>query len=525
MTELAAKSLPDDIDKLKHLCENKDKRIAHLEQMVRYLKHKQYGKSSERFVAPGQENLFDEAEQLADESGEPLEDQAESIEGKDSEESSTNKAPKKSGRRKLPEDLPRKKIYHELELDEQHCHCGCELKVIDEVISEQLAVIPAEMYVIQHCRKKYVCSGCPEKAPVTAPLPPQTLPKSNASPELLSHIAVSKFLDGLPFYRQEKIWERVDISLPRATMANWMIGCGQLTQSLINLLVEYQYQYNVIHIDETPTQVLNEKDKPPDSKSYFWVTVGGPPDKQVYRYHYNPSRGSAVAQDLLQGFKGTVMSDDWAVYGKVCETLQLTHIACNDHARRQFNDAVKKLPKTRKNKGISKAEMGLNFYRKIYAIERRLKGLSPAEKLATRQKESVPLWEKFIAWMEKCINQVTPSSPLGKALHYTYKLREKLSYYCQNGALPISNEKAENAIRPFAIARKNFLFYNSSKGAEASANLYSLIITAKHHGLNPFFYLAHVFRMLPLANTVEDIEALLPWQITNEKLRADCQVG
>lgn len=493
--------------------------------MVRYLKHKQYDKSSERYEAPGQENLFDEAEHLVETAEEVIDDQAEATRKPDSTDKADDQPIQKRGRRKLPEDLPRHKIYHELAREEQYCSCGCELKVIDEVLSEQLAVIPADMYVIQHCRKKYVCQSCPDKAPQTAPLPPQPLPKSNASPELLSHIAIQKFLDGLPFYRQEKIWARVDVHLPRATMANWMMGCGHLVRSLTNVLFEYQYQHNLMHIDETTIQVLNKKDRSPDSKSYFWVTVGGSPDKQVYRYHYNPSRGSAVAQDLLHGFKGTVMSDDWAVYGKACEKLQLTHIACNDHARRQFNDAVKKLPKNRQHKGVSKSEMGFSFYQKLYAIERRIKSLSPQEKRDIRHAESQPLWDKFIAWLEKNINTVTPSTPLGKALNYTNRLRDKLSYYCQDGALPISNEKAENAIRPFAIARKNFLFYDLPKGAEASANLYSIIITAKHHGLNPFYYLAHVFRWLPLAKTVEDIEALLPWRVTNEQIKENCQLG
>jgi len=146
----------------------------------------------------------------------------------------------------------------------RHCACGCQLNAIDDIIGEQLAVIPAELYVIQHCRKKYVCPSCKTNAPITTPLPPQPLPKRNASPELLAHIAVSKFLDGLPFYRQEKIWERLEIHLPRATQANWMIGCGGLVQPLANILFDYHGQGDLLFIDETPVQVLKEKDKPPD---------------------------------------------------------------------------------------------------------------------------------------------------------------------------------------------------------------------------------------------------------------------
>lgn len=527
-----ASPLPNDIDSLKAMCieresfcdeknkiiEKKDKRIAHLEQMVHYLKLKHYGKSSERQVSPDQESLFNEAEQLIGESVNDENNLAESAEEINEPDAKDPSQKKKHGRRPLPASLPRHKIYHDLGVEEKQCPCGCDLKAMDDVTSEQLAVIPAKMYVIQHCRKKYVCPKCRDKAPVTAELPPQPLPKSNASPELLAHIAVSKFLDGLPFYRQEKIWDRFGIHLPRATQANWMIGIGKLAQPLLNLLIEYQHHYHVMHIDETPVKVLNQPGKPPDSKKYFWVTVGGPPGKQVYRYHYHPSRGSAVAQDLLEGFKGTVMSDDWSVYGSVCEKLQLTHIACNDHARRKFKDAFNEIPKKKQKQGVSKAEMGLNFYRKLYAVERRIKNLSDDEKKATRQKDSVPIWKEFIAWIEKHINTVAPSTTLGKALNYTYKLRSKLSYYCEEGSLPMSNEKAENAIRPFAIARKNFLFYDSPEGAKASANVYSLIITAKHHGLNPYYYLAYVFKKIPLAKTVEDIEALLPWAVNDDLL-------
>lgn len=536
MTTVTAAALPDDINFLKQLllekinAENekdklvaqKEKRIHHLEQIVHYLKLKQYGRSSERHTGDSpQEEMFNEAEQCQDASAPDI---ASTLEApQDAATTSAAITPtKKRGRRALPENLRREKVYHDLAEQARHCACGCRLNAIDDVISEQLAVIPAELYVIQHCRKKYVCPSCKTNAPITAPLPPQPLPKSNASPELLAHIAVSKFLDGLPFYRQEKIWERLDIHLPRATQANWMIGCGGLAQPLVNLLFDYHGQGDLLFIDETPVQVLKEKDKPPDGNKYFWLAVGGPPDRRVYRYHYHPSRGSAVAMDLLTGFKGTVMSDDWSVYGHACEKLQLTHIACNDHARRKFDKALKDLPKNRKQPGSSRAEMGIHYYKKLYAVERRISTLAVEEKRAVRQRESVPLWDTFIAWMEPQLQQVTPESSLGKALHYTYKLKDKLRYYCEDGALPMSNQVAENAIRPFAIARKNFLFYDTPEGATASANLYSLMMTARHHRLNPFYYLAYVFKMLPLATTVEDIEALLPWRLSDAVTKQNC---
>jgi transposase len=275
---------------------------------------------------------------------------------------------KKRGRRKLPAHLPRIKRSHDLAPSAQRCECGCQLHAFDEVVSEQLGIIPAKLYVIQHCRKKYRCVRC-QSGVKTAPLPAQPIPKSNASPELLAHSIVGKFLDGLPFYRQEKIWERLEIPLPRATLANWAIKTGDdLVKPLIALLIEHQLSGPLIHIDETTVQVLKEPDKPPDGKKQFWVTVGGAEGKWVYRFHYNPSRGTEVAKTLLKGFKGTVMSDDWHVYERACEALSLEHIACNDHARRKFKEAQMVAPKKAgQSAKPSRADMALMVYKKLYS--------------------------------------------------------------------------------------------------------------------------------------------------------------
>ena len=435
----------------------------------------------------------------------------------DANQTQTSKS--KPGRRKLPAHLPRFKVYHTLDDTQTLCACGCQMQAFDELVSEQLGIIPATLYVIQHCRKKYSCRQC-QHGVKTAPMPAQPIPKSNASPELLAHITVSKFLDGLPFYRQEKIWERLAIALPRATQASWTMASGVFVQPLINLLREQLFNGPVMHIDETTVQVLKEPDRPPDGKKYFWVQAGGPPDQPVLLFHYDPSRGTAVASSLIQDYRGVVLSDDWHIYERVCNRLGLTHIACNDHARRKFKDAKAAEPavKGKKHK-TSKADMALGYYRKLYAIERRIKALPADEKYRIRQAESVPVWQAFKVWLDKSLPYITPASKLGKAIHYTHKLWAKLTHYCKDGHLPISNERAENAIRPFAIARKNFLFFDTPKGATASANLYSLIMTAKANGVDPFYYLAHVFKELPRAQTLEDIEALLPWRVDGAKIK------
>lgn len=397
MAESSVAQLPNDIDALKALIcardfalaeqskelserdqklSERDKTIAILEEYVRFLKFKRFGKSSERFTSDLQASPFNEAEQLDQESpAEVDQPAAETTATEPSEDSTPAVERRRPGRRKLPAHLPRIGVIHELPDADRRCPCGCQLEAFDEVISEQLGIIPAELYVIQHCRKKYRRSHCVEQAPVTAPLPAQPFPKSNASPELMAEVTVSKFLDGLPFYRQEQIWKRADIDLPRATLARWSIEAGDLAPPLINLFQEHQWAADVMHIDETPVQVLKEPGKPPEGNKYFWVTASGSPNKPIYRFHYDPLRGSAVADALPEGFRGTVISDDWSVYARVCENRQLTHIACNDHARRKFDEALKAEPKNNSSK-ISKAAVALNYYQRLYAVERKIQDKS-----------------------------------------------------------------------------------------------------------------------------------------------------
>lgn len=522
-----ATPLPDDVESLQALLleqdaiiKEKTQRITVLEEYIRYVKQRLYGRSSERDVNQGE--LFNEAEIIA---GSVEEAEQEDEELLQASELSGKTPKKKRGRRKLPKHLQRIKVYHDLDEHEKQCDCGCQLHCFDEVISEQLGIIPAKLYVIQHCRKKYTCQHC-DGGIKTAPLPPQPIPKSNASPELLAHIVISKFLDGLPFYRQEKMWERNQIDLPRATMANWTMQCGgSLVQPLINLFREEQQTGSVLYIDETPVQVLKHPDKPPDGKKYFWVTAGGPTDRPVYLFHYNPSRGSAVAKALIEGFEGTLMSDDWHVYAAVCSDLSLSHINCNDHARRKFKEAKENQAKTKKGQQrTSRADVALAYYKRLYAIETQIRGLSPDLKKRVRQEKSVPIWEAFKEWIDTTITRVTPESKQGKALSYAHRLFDKLTAYCEDGNLPISNQVAENAIRPFAIARKNFLFFNTPGGAQASANHYSLIMTARANGLDPFYYLAYIFKQLPAAKGLEDYEALLPWNLDSDTLKASFEL-
>ncbi|NHN40011.1 IS66 family transposase [Pseudomaricurvus alcaniphilus] len=490
---------------------SKEQTISHQERIIKVMeealrlqKLRLFGKSSEK--SPDQVELFNEAEfSVAAEDGFVQQDAQSAC-----ADSATRK--KKPGRKPLPADLPRVRIEHDLPDTEKTCECGCERVVIGEEISEQLDIIPATIQVLVNVRKKYACKKC-ESGVAVAPLPAQPISKSNASPGLLAHIVTSKYQDALPLHRQEAILQRQGIDIPRNTLANWMIRSGELIQPLINLLDERWRDYPVVHCDETPVQVLNEQGKRAQSQSYMWVRVGGPPTQPVRLFHYADSRRGDVAAGLLADYCGYVQTDDYAGYNQACSATNITQLGCWAHARRKLVEAEKVTAgKT------GKANMILSMIARLYAIEKRARDLDPADRYSLRQKESVPQLDKIRKWLDNTLHSTLPKGVLGKALAYLDKNWRKLTVYTEDGRLNIDNNPAENAIRPFVLGRKNWLFSASVNGSNASANLYSLIETARANKLEPYNYLRYVFKELPLAQGVENIEALLPWNVSAEAL-------
>ena len=492
-------SLPDDPKALKAIIAEQARRIAALEEYVLLEKIRKYGASSEK--SPDQKEMFNEAE-LADTAETML---AESEQAK-TQAQSADAPVKKPGRKPLPANLPRVRIEYTLPDAEIRCPCGCMRTVIGEETSEQLEFIPAKLQVLVHVRKKYACKAC-EGEMKTAALPPQPIPKSNASAGLLAHVAVSKYQDALPLYRQEAILQRSGIDIPRNTLANWMIKAGALLQPLINLLEERLLAHPVMHCDETTLQVLKEPDKAAETKSYMWVRVGGPPTQPIRLFHYAPSRSGSVVSELLEGYEGYLQTDDYAGYNAVCANNDITQLGCWAHVRRKFVDAQKA---TGVKKRSGKADMAISLIAKLYGIEKRIKELDEQARYAIRQQESVPQLVKIREWLDRSLHGTLPKGLLGKALSYLDKNWRKLTVYTNDGRLCIDNNPAENAIRPFVIGRKNYLFSASVRGATSSANIYSLIETAKANGLEPYYYLRQVFTELPKATSVDDIEALLP---------------
>jgi len=509
--------LPDDIESLKALLIERNSHIDQLEIRNTLLQEqlnlaiaRRYAASSEK-ISPDQFRLFDEAENDTETSESEYETALNENVNATVVAEHTRK--KKTGRKPLPETLVRVNKTYELNEQDRICeHDGNVLNEIGEVVSEQLDIIPAKIQVIRHIRKKYACD-C-GKCIKTAPMPNQPIPKSMASPGLLAHITVSKYQDALPLYRQEQILQRIGVDIPRATLANWMIQSGNLIQPVINLLRDRLLSYDILHMDETTVQVLDEPNKKAQSKSYLWVQRGGPPDKSVILFDYDASRGQTVPLRLLDGFTGTIQTDGYAGYNAVVNQNNLVHLGCWAHVRRKFSEAVKAQGKGKnKNKKTGKAQRGLAFIQKLYKIEKKLHHLNAEECFIIRQQQSLPILDKLKEWLDESILVVPPKSAVGNALHYLNNEWNKLIRYTNDGRYLMDNNLAENAIRPFVIGRKNWLFSQSVKGVKASANLYSLIETAKSNGLEPYAYLRVLFSELPKATTVEEIEVLLPGNI------------
>ncbi len=484
----------------------RESRIRLLEEALRVMKADRWGASREKLHdAPGQSLLFNEAEvsvELAEVLGTEIALTATPL--RENKPASMNK----SGRRALASHLPRRTIRHELESSALICACGATLTEIGTEVSEQLDYVPAKVEVLQHVRVKYACSGC-ERCVKTAPPALQILPKTNAAPGLLAHLVTAKYVDSLPLHRQEAIFARHGVHLPRATQAAWIIGLIEPLRPLLNLLDERLRESGYIRMDETPVQVL-KSDKAPTSEHWMWIRVAGPPRQRIILFDYHSSRSGAAAHSLLEGAHGYLQTDGYAAYDAVAARLGLTHCGCIAHARRRFFEAFKALPKNAL-KSSTAAHEAVRRIDALYAIEREIKTVSDEERLRIRRDRAVPLLDALHAWAQQQAAHTLPSGKLGEAFAYLLTQWPKLVRYIEDPHLAMDTNLAENAIRPFAVGRANWMFADTINGAKASAALYSLISTARANALEPYAYLKNLFEKLPHARTVDDFEALLPF--------------
>lgn len=426
------------------------------------------------------------------------------------------------GRKPLDAALPREVVRHELPQAERVCpHDGAVLQEIGVEASEQLDIIPQQVRVIRHERVKYACPCC-DNAIRLARKPEQVIPKGLFTDSLLAWVITSKYMDGLPLYRQAALLGRFGGSdISRNTMAASVVRVGRATQPVINLLRDQMLEAPLIFGDETEIQVLKEEGRSAQSKSYMWAQMTersgpegtGPP---IRLFAYSPTRSTQTAQYLYAGVRsgGVLMTDGYDVYNTISTGHKLVHLGCWAHCRRYFNDALQALPKNRRGPDQLPARF-IELIARMYRVEAlaREAGLDAQALKQQRQEHSVPVLDKIEELLLAHLHGVLPTSLLGKALHYLSSQWPKLKEFVKDGHHPIDNNPCENSIRPFVVGRKNWLFADTVAGAHASANLYSLLQTCKVNGINGYRYLRALLSALPRAKTVEDYEALLPWHI------------
>jgi len=483
------------------------KQVKWLMEQLRLLTHRAYGASSEK-TDPKQLSWFNEVEMEANEL---------IAEPKMTEIEKHFRKKAKSSMTKLPPNIPVEIIEHRLPKSEQICpECTGDLHVMGKVSRKELKIVPAKATIVEHVQYTYACRCC-EKAAfgvpiIKAPIDRPVIKGSFASPEIIAYIISQKFVMGMPLYRLEQELNRNGISLPRQTMSNWLLKSTEdylmpIYETLHKILSERQ----ILHADETVLQVLKEPGKTPQSKSYMWLfRTSGDTDEPIVLYNYQADRKAKRAETFLSGFSGYLHTDGYSGYHNLAK--EITVVGCFAHARRKWVEALKSLPeKDRKN---ASAQRGKIYCDRLFALERDWKDLSSDERYQKRQELAKPIVDELFAWLKSI--KTAPKTAFGKAVAYHLNQQQYLENYLLDGRLEISNNRAERAIKPFVIGRKNFLFANTPRGARASAIMYSIVETAKENGLIPFEYLAHIFKHAPncdIRNNIDSLQSLLPWNV------------
>lgn len=466
--------------------------VSRLNGIILLFKRTQFGKGSERVVeAEAQQSIFNEIEK---EAAEPVPPQA--------TETITYTRKKGRGPKKpFPDLLPREEKIFDLSEEEKICpHDGARLKEIGEERTEKLKTIPAQMSVVVEVRKKYACPSC--ESFLAQPKANCILPGTIATPELLSFIIFSKFFQALPLYRLEELFKLNGIELKRGTMARWLIQTSDKLMPIYNLLQDKAFESGYMAIDATHVQVLKEPGRRAETKSFMWVR--GSPEKGIVLFDYDPSGGGLVAKKLMTGFKGALQADAHRGY-EALDKNNLWLLGCMMHSRRRFHKAF--LVGEKKPGLASEALAAFKwFYEREEDYKKR--GLTPTQRKEIRDREIGPSLQALKEWMEAKVRRVPKTSPLGNAFNYFINEYEELTAFLADGRYEPDNGWIERTIRKFAIGRNNWMFCDSVEGANTSSLLYSLAITAKLNGKDPFQVMTQIFSMLPDAKTGEDYEIL-----------------
>lgn len=505
------------IKQLETTNENLQKQVDNLTEIILLLRKDKFGSKSEKTPKEelsGQLDFFDEAETCASEgAAEPIKTTARGF---------VRQNPK-TKREELIKDLPIREILCESAPEDLLCNqCHAGLRAIGkETVREELEYIPAKLQIVRYIRMAYECPSCKhsDHPYIQKALTPTSLMShSLASPSSVAHVMYQKYVNAMPLYRQEKDWQQLGIALSRATMGSWVIRCSEdYFFPIIDYLKSGLVKRDILHVDETPLQVLKENGKKAQTKSYMWLYCSGNDGKApIVLYDYQPSRNGDHAIAYLKGFEGYVHADGYSGYNKL---KKVTRCGCWAHLRRKFVEAIP----AKKAAGSlpTAAEKGRDYCNQLFKIEEGLQHLPPEERYESRLELAKPVLEAFWRWLDSF--QASKGFALSKAVTYAKNQKPYLENYLLDGRCELSNNRAENAIRPFAVGRKNWLFSDTTKGAAASAAVYSIIETAKANGLNVRVYLEYLLLYMPDVHwqgDPESLENLMPW---SKQVQAECK--
>ena len=494
-------TLPDDVAVLQKMVSERDSTIERLKHEVLLLRQWRFGRKSEKLEASGQLSLFP---------GEPV------VEAKE-ETPAAKPAGKGHGRKPIPANLPVQRIEIDVPADELVCQpCGSDKIRIGEETRRELDYIPGSIFVREYVRPIYACPNECEGQVLVAANPSSPIEKGLPGPGLLAHVATSKYADHLPLNRQEGILQRHGVAIRRSTMADWMAYGAHLLTTLHEEMKKRVLQSAAIHTDDTPVTVQDPKGKSKPHTGRLWVYSGD--RRNPYDvYEYSPDRQRKHPHGVLAGWKGFLQADAYQGYNALYGG-DIVEVACWAHARRKFVEA---------EKSDRRAATMLCLVQKLYRVEKRIKSVcarmgwsldSPGEdgdkaeefRRRRREKQSIPILSAIGDWLHgpEC-GTALPKSPFGEAVGYCLNNWQALSEYARHGNLSIDNNPAERKLRPVAVGRKNYLFFGSDAGGRTAAVMYSVISSAKRHGLDPWRYLRDVFARLP-EMTVSQLPELLP---------------
>ena len=506
LESLSAEQLRSALLSMLQVAAAKDQELAFKQTLIDKLTHENALLKRMKFAAQSERFNPEQKSLLEDEIEADLAAVASEIEALAQTQTPATTEKKQAKRLPLPAHLQRREIRHEPA--STTCACGCQMKRVGEDVAEKLDYAPGVFSVERHIRGKWACAKCEtiQQAPVEAHVIDKGIPTTG----LLAQVLVGKYADHLPLYRQEAIFGRAGLAIPRSTLAQWVGTCGVRLQPLVDALKTKILGHRVLHADETPVAML----KPGEGKThraYLWAYAPGAFESiKAVVYDFCESRSGEHARRFLghgtdKAWKGNLTCDDFSGY-KALIASGVTEVGCLAHARRKFFDL-------HAANQSQIAEFVLQQFAKVYDIEREVKELGPEQRQTVRQQQTRPILDALHEWMTLQRRQVPDGSATAKALDYSLRRWEALTRFMDDGQLPVDNNWIENQIRPIAIGRNNWLFAGSLRAGQRAAAVMSLIQSARMNGQDPHAYLKDVLTRLP-THKASRIEELLPhrWQ-------------